>query len=60
MNALALFESPQNLDIIAHAIEYIDRHADEIERLLFIGNKTALNDTDKAPLGKELRSSAYQ
>lgn len=58
MQSLVLFEDPQNLDSIAHAINYVDEHADEIDRLLFIGDRTRFNDTDKALLGKGLHPAS--
>lgn len=58
MQSLVLFEDPQNLDSIAHAINYVDEHADEIDRLLFIGDRTRFNETDKALLGKGLHPAS--
>ena len=47
-----LLEDPQNLDSVAHAIEYIGKQHGVIKSLTFIGDQTQFGELDKELLGK--------
>lgn len=47
-----LFEDPQNLDSIAHAIDFIEGKRGGIKHLTFLGDNMRFNKLDKEILGK--------
>lgn len=49
-----LLDDPGDIDSVAHAIDYINEHADSIKELTFIGDTNRFNDLDKELLGKAL------
>ena len=51
-NALILLEDPQDLDSVAHAINYIEAQRGKIKRITFIGNHTRFSYMDKLLLAK--------
>ena len=50
--ALLLLEDPDNLDSVAHSINFIERQHGRIRKLTFIGDKIRFNDLDKSLLAK--------
>ena len=50
--ALLLLEDPDNLDSVAHSINFIERQRGRIRKLTFIGDKIRFNDLDKSLLAK--------
>ena len=47
-----LLEDPQNLDSVAHAIQYIRKMHGAVKRLTFIGDRMQFGELDKELLGK--------
>lgn len=55
-----LLEDPQNLDSVAHAIEYIGKQRGAIKSLTFIGDQTQFGELDKELLGKAVIEAAKE
>ena len=54
INSRILFDDPQDLDSVAHAIRYVhDRK--NLETLVFIGDRARYTDTDKAIIARGLK-----
>lgn len=51
-HSLIMLEDPQDLDSVAHAIEYIEGNQGKIKRVTFIGTRSRFNPMDKALLAK--------
>mgnify|MGYP000768550198 FL=1 len=51
-NALILLEDPDNLDSVAHSINFIEQQNGRICKFTFVGDKIRFSDLDKALLAK--------
>lgn len=50
--ALVLLEDPDNLDSVAHSLEFIEKENGRIEKFIFMGDKIRFSDLDKQLLAK--------
>lgn len=50
--SLVLLEDPQNLDSVAHAIEYVEKKHGDVKQITFIGSRTRFGSTDKTLLAR--------
>lgn len=52
LDALLVLEDSQDLDGIAKTIDYLEDHAEKVQRLVFLGSEMRFSKLDKALLGK--------
>ncbi len=50
--ALILLEDPDNLDSVAHSLDFIEREKGRISRFIFVGDKIRFSDLDKSLLAR--------
>lgn len=58
IEALILLEDPDNLDSVAHSIDYIERQEGCVEHLIFVGDRMRFADLDKMLLAKAVSSAS--
>lgn len=55
LNSNIIFDDPQDLDSVAHAIRYIEQRRSRFDKLLFVGDRLRFSKLDKELLAKALQ-----